>query len=289
MKEHTRNLAGIVLLVFILAPYMIYSGYTSTVPTSYHDYDDNSLLISKVRYYNTTGSWLYSDLTETFTANNTFTITPAPSSQDEDATWNLEFWFASTSTESAWFNDTMFETTASDRVTSIKLEIYSNDKTLTTKTVEMGFGTAAGGSDYTIICGSGTYRVEDALADVQTFRAYVPLSAYADIEDNSNYDTAPFRVVCKFATGDASQTFTVKIVFEIGANYELWNQYLFLFGILFCLIAYGMTTYYDMSPKRWSGKRPRYFRRSYYRGRKFRRPRFRRPRYTRRRRYNRRY
>lgn len=261
MKEHTRNVIVLLCVIIIAQPWLIQNAYTNVDPEVYADFASASLLETQLFYYNTTGSYLYQTPVESFTANNTFTATGTMTAQDESEPTEIRMYWPAGAGESAKFNDSSFEAAADARITSILIQIYSDDDAIA-GVLNMGFRTTHASDDF-LFCQSVAYTIAASKAAAVPLRVYIPLTAYSTIELNSRFDMAPIRIgFVADAGGDMSQVFTVKVVFEKGADFATWESYLLWLGLLNFGIVIGMTKMYDMTPNR------RSFRRKSRRGRR---------------------
>ena len=262
MKEHTRNVIVLLCVVVIAQPWLIQNAYTAVEPEAYDNYDTAIEVYTIWRWWNTTDTQKTAEATETFTANDTFTIAGVGTvvKQEESDPCSIEFYFKDASTESTKFNDSAFELPAAERITSILVKIFTDDDAVSS-VLNIGFTTGTT-ADKTILGDSIPYTVGTSAASAVSLRVYIPLTVYNTIESEARFDTAPLRLFVDCDAGaDLSQKFTVQITFETGADYASWETYLLGLGLLNFVIAIGMTKAYDMTPGRTTYSKKRKYRR----------------------------
>lgn len=258
MRRDTQSLILIFCFLLLVEPWVLQSQYQGAAITEYGDLNltlaDHDTTWG---YYNTSGSIDTGTPTEVLVDNHSWSVDLAEDDpQDNERLSYYTVPFKAVNTVSTKWNYTAWDTTADEYITAIVI-MFTDDSTKSgVLTVDIGFGGA--GMDKLI----GTFSIQEG---VLTY-IYMTTSIYAAIKANEpTIDSYQTRLY--FYESDAyhlvdGASLTFEVHFMSGTNLIVFNQYLFIFGVLNLLIALGMT-------RSWNPVYGQSYRRGFYRAGRF--------------------
>lgn len=273
MRTSSKHFILIILVCFIVEPFIIQGAYTSEPFTELGaDYLDKDNGTFSIGYINTTGNFVSSGyLAETDAGNGIVTAGPATlTSQDLDKYADFQTAWATTAT--IW-NASMFSSiTMTSPVTCIGVRIIVG--AVAGKRFEVWAGWQ-GATYEEMLIPRGSYIYSDATS-LTYF--YISAAQRASIEDWETYLAASGIMHFRFKEANADQlvngaSVTIELHFYTSTGTDLFFQYLLYAGILNLVIALAMTKAFNplgyRRRRRRYRPRRRYFRRRRYRPRRY--------------------
>lgn len=274
MRRATKHMLLIIIVIFLIEPYIIGASYDSDDLSVFANADLTiSQHATQMAYFNTSGNWIgAADETETQVSNGTWSVTWNAVSQDTDKRATVGVEIASYGSPSTVINATAWDQDTTDHIVAFSFRIGTPTEG---KLFRWEFGFQ---DDYDWKKGV-VYS-----SDTKLTMVYLTAADYAYIDEMFDVLAAD-SLLLQFIEDDADQ-FSGTNVIEVEMHYYTttsmaqFNEYLLYCGFLNLFVALGMTRMWNPM----SGGRRRSRRRRYRRGRRGYRPR-----YSRRRRRYRRY